>query len=77
MSKKREYDVTVIRRNEVTTFPKLETPVVNVLVTFVAAGLAPMTVTIPKDKHTPALEKRLIREAIEKKLEEKPETYKV
>lgn len=77
MSKRQEYDVTVIKREDVTTFPKLATPVVNVLVTYVAAGHPPRTVTIPKDKHTPDLEKRLIREDIEKKLKEKAETFKV
>lgn len=77
MIAKREYDVTVISRSEVTVFPKLATPVVNVLITYVAAGLPPRTVTIPKDKHTPILEKKMIREDIEKKLKEKVETFKV
>ena len=78
MSRERkEYDVTVIKRDEVTTFPKLATPVVNVLVTYVAAGKAPSTVTILKDKYTLDLEKRMIREDLEKRLKEKAETYKV
>ena len=77
MSERHEYDVTVIRRDEVTTFPKLETPVVSVLVTYVAAGLPPRTVTILKTEYTLDLEKRLIREDIEKKLKEKAETFKV
>ena len=77
MSKRREYDVTVIKRDEVTTFPKIAKPVVSVLVTYVAAGNPPRTVTIPKDKYTPDLEKRVIREDLEKKLKEKAETFKV
>ena len=77
MSKRQEYDVTVIKRDEVTTFPKIAQPVINVLITYVGAGLAPRTVTIPKDKYTPALEKKLIREDLEKKLKEKAETFKV
>lgn len=77
MSERREYDVTVIKRDEVTTFPKIATPVVNVLVTYVAAGLPPATVTIPKDKYTVELEKRLIREDIDRRLKVKPEVYRV
>ena len=73
----REYDVTVIVRDEVTTFPKIATPVVNVLVTYVAMGLPPHTVTIPKDEWTLDVEKTQIREDIEKRLKAKPESYKV
>ena len=74
---RREYDVTVIKREDVTTFPKLATPVVNRLITYVAMGLPPRTVTIPKDKWNVDLEKHVIREDLEKKLKEKAETYKV
>ena len=77
MAAEREYDVTVISRDEVTTYPKIATPVVNVLVTYVAAGLPPHTVTIPKDEHTLDVEKTRIREDIEKRLKAKPESYKV
>jgi len=74
---KKQYDVTVLSREEVTTFPKIAQPVVNVLVTYVAAGLPPHTITVRKDEWTPELEKKLIREDIERRLEEKPETYRV
>jgi len=74
---KKQYDVTVLSREEVTTFPKIAQPVVNVLVTYVAAGLPPATVTIPKDKWSPEEEKRVIREDIERRLKFKPETYRV
>jgi len=73
----KKYDVTVLSREEVTTFPKIAQPVVNVLVTYVSAGMPPATVTIPKDKWDPELEKRIIREDIERRLKRKPETYKV
>ena len=72
-----EFDVTVIKRDEVTTFPKIATPVINVLVTYVAAGLPPRTVTISKDKWTLDVEKKRIREDIEAELKKKPEVYKV
>ena len=78
MSREKEgFDVTVIKRDEVTTFPKIATPVINVLVTYVAAGLPPATVTISKDKYGLELEKRLIREDIERRLKVKPETFRV
>jgi len=74
---KARYDVTVLSREEVTTFPKIAQPVVNMLVTYVAAGLPPATVTIPKDEWSPEEEKRVIREDIERRLKFKPETYRV
>jgi len=74
---KPEYEVTVLARDEVTTFPKIRQPVETVLVTYVAAGLPPATVTIPKDEYSLELEKKLIKEDIEKRLKFKPETYKI
>lgn len=72
-----EFDVTVIKRDEVTTYPKIAQPVINVGVTYVAAGLAPKTVWIPKDEWTLDVEKKRIREDIEAELKKKPEVYKV
>jgi len=75
--KEPEISVTVIRRREVTTYPKIGQAVVNVLVTYVAAGLPPGTVTIPKDKYSVDLEKDLIRKDIQDRLQVRPESYKV
>ncbi|MBW2559506.1 MAG: hypothetical protein JRE40_01490 [Deltaproteobacteria bacterium] len=75
--KEKKYDVTVLSRDEVTTFPKIGQPVVNLLITYVAAGLAPYTITIPKDEWTPEKERELIRKSIEARLKVKPETFKV
>jgi len=72
-----EISVTVLSRDEVVTYPKLRTPVTNILVTYVAAGLPPATITIPKDEYSLELEKKLIKEDIQKRLKVKPETYKV
>jgi len=72
-----EYEVTVLSRQEVTTYPKIRQPVVTVMVTYVAAGLAPATVMIPKAEYSLDLEKKRIREDIEKRLKVKLETYKV
>jgi len=72
-----EYEVTVLSRQEVTTYPKIRQPVVTVMVSYVAAGLPPATVTIPKAEYSLDLEKKLIREDIERRLKIKPETYKV
>jgi len=77
VAEEEKYEVTVISRDTVTTYPKIRTPVENVLVTYVAAGLPPSTVTIPKEEHTPELERKLIRADIEKRLKMKPETFHV
>ena len=77
MAKKQEYNVTVISRDDVTTYPKVGVAVETRMVTYVAAGLPPNTLSILKEEWTPALEKKLIREDIEKRLKAKPETYKV
>jgi len=72
-----EYEVTVIARDDVTTYPKLGVAVETRLITYVAAGLPPSTISIPKEEWTLEVEKKLIREDIEKRLKMKPETYKV
>lgn len=77
MAEKEEFEVTVLSRDEVVTYPKIATPVTNVLVTYVAAGLPPRTVTIPKTEYSRELEQKLIREDIQKRLKMKPETYRV
>ena len=77
MAKKQEYNVTVISRDDVTTYPKVGVAVETRMVTYVAAGLPPNTLSIPKEEWTPALEKKLIREDIEKRLKAKPETFTV
>lgn len=46
-------------------------------ITYVAAGLAPATLTILKDEWTIELEKERIRAEIERRLELKAEAYKV
>ena len=77
MAEKEGFDVVVLSRDEVVTYPKIGTPVTNVMVTYVAAGLPPRTVTIPKTEYSKELEQKLIREDIQKRLKMKPETYRV
>jgi len=74
---KKEYNVTVLSRDDIATFPKLGQKVVTRLITYVAAGLPPYTVRIPKDKWTTELEKIQIRASIEARLAKKPEAYRV
>jgi len=74
---KKEYEVTILMRETVTTYPRIGEPVETTMITYVAAGLAPNTITIPKEKYSLELEKKLIREDIERRLKVKPETYKV
>lgn len=77
MSKKTEYNVTVLRREEFTTYPKLGQAVIVLSVTYIAEGLPPHAIIIPKAEHTPVKEKELIRKDIEARFKEKPETFKV
>jgi len=74
---KTEYDVTILSRDEVTTYPKLNQPATTVLVTYVAAGLPPHTLHIPKEGWSESKEKMLIRKSIEERLKARPEAYKV
>jgi len=74
---KKEYEVTILSRREITVYPRVGEEVKQLLITYVAAGLPPETITIDKEKWTLEREKAYIRERIEKRLKEKPETYKV
>lgn len=73
----KKYNVVILNRDTVTTYPRMDEPAKTVLVTYVAAGLAPHTLHIPEEKYSEPKEKKLIRQSIEKRLEKKPETYKV
>jgi len=77
MAKEPEYDVVVLAREEETRFPKIATPVIYMRITYVAAGLPPETIWIPKPEYSIEEEKKRIREDIERRLKLKPETYKV
>ena len=74
---KKEYDVTVLRRQEVKTYPKIGIEAKNMLVTYVAAGLAPATLTFPLQEYSEKKEKEQIRKHILERLQQKPETIKV
>ena len=74
---KKEYEVTILSRREITVYPEPNKPVKQILVTYVTPGLPPSTITIDKSKWTPDNEKRLIRADIEERMKWKPETYKV
>jgi len=72
-----EYEVTVLSREEIVEYPKIRTPVPVVMVTYVAAGLPPQAIKIPKEKWTKDLEREIIRKDIIRRLKVKPETFKV
>lgn len=78
MSEKQpEINVTIVRRREITTWPKIGVPVVNVLVTYVAADLPPATISIPKKEYTTKKEKEQIRLDVQSRKKLSPESYKV
>jgi len=71
------FEVEVLHRDEVVTFPRLRQPVEVVLVTYVAGRLPPAVVEIPKAEWTLEREKEIIRTDIERRLKFKPEVYVV
>jgi len=97
--KREEYEVEIIDRAVITTYPKLRQPALTSLVTYVAAGLPPDHISILLSEVAPKrepelakqiearkgplwdeyleVEKKRIREQVEKRLAVKPEVYKV
>ena len=74
---KKKYNVTVLSRGAEATFPKVGEPRMIRLITYIAAGLPPHTIRIPKDEWTPEAEQAAIRASIEDRLKVKPESYRV
>ena len=72
-----KYKVTVLGRKTIKIHKTIGELTEQVLITYTAAGLAPQTIFIMKDDYTLELEKKLILEAIEKRLKEKAESYEV
>jgi len=72
-----EYEVEILDRTEIVTFPKLRTPVKTYAITYVAAGLPPATIFIPVDEWSLEEEKKQIKEDIKRRLRFKPEVYRV
>jgi len=75
--KREEYEVTIISREEVTTYPRIGEAVRTVQVTYQAADLPPATIPILKAEYSLEEEKKRIREDIERRLKVKPEVYRV
>jgi len=74
---KQKYRVTILARDDVTTFTEEGEPVEVRRTVYVAAGLSPAPVEIPREEWTLEKEKELVRKDIERRLKEKPETYEV
>jgi len=72
-----EYEVEIIDRREIVTYPRIRQPLPTIAVTYVAADLPPETIFIPKEEYTAEEEKKRIRKRIEERLVFKPEVYKV
>jgi len=77
MSKKEEYNVVILSRAPVTVYPKLNVAEEQLIITYVAAGLWPGSITIKKADWNLPKERDLIRKDIERRLSEKTESYKV
>lgn len=78
MSKpKGEFNVTVLSRTEIETYPKLGVKESRTHTTYVAAGLAPKTIFMLTKEWTLQKEKTAIRVDIEARLKARPEAYTV
>ena len=75
--KKEEYEVEILSEDVIITYPKLGQPVETVAVTYVAAGLPPATIFIPKEEYSEEELKKRIREDIERRLKRRARTLKV
>jgi hypothetical protein len=71
------YEVTILSRDEVVTYPKVGKEARQIIVTYVAAGLPPASIFIPKEAYSPETEKKALKADIERRLKAKPETLRV
>jgi len=76
-AEKQKYKVTILARDDVTKFTEEGEPIEIKRITYVAAGLPPAPVEIPKAEYTLDKEKELVRKDIEERLKRKPEVYEV
>jgi len=67
----------VLSRRDIVIAAGLPTEFTQVLVTYDAPGLPPLTVFIAKAEHTPELERKLILEDIARRKAATPETFRV
>lgn len=74
---KAKYKVTIISRTEVTTFPKVNVPLVSKQITYQAEGLPPRTIWIKKDEWTLEKEKGILHADIDAQFAMKPEEIEV
>jgi len=72
-----KYSITVLSRLEMVIAQKLGKTVSQTVVTYVGADMGPAVLRIPTDEYNLELEKQLIREDIERRLQIKPEAYEV
>ena len=72
-----EHKVTVLSRNEITTYPSINDPQQQVIITYVGANLAPSSIRIMKDDYSLEAEKKAIRADIDRRLKQKAESYTV
>jgi hypothetical protein len=68
MSSSTETPYEVTDRFLVTDYPKIRQPVPTYLITYVAEGMAPVTVRLPKAEYSPEREKELIKADIQRRL---------
>lgn len=72
-----EHKVTILRRNEITTYPRINEPKQQMIITYIAADMAPASIRIMKDDWSLEVEKTLIKADIERRLKQKAESYTV
>lgn len=72
-----EIEITILDRAEMITYPTIEKEVKVMSITFIAPGIPPLTVRIPKEEYTPEREDEEIRKAIGEYKKVKPEIKRI
>jgi len=70
-------EVTILDRREITTYPKLKQPLVQLAITYAAAKLPPRTIFIEKAKWSKEAEVAAIKKDMDEQAKTKPETIEV
>lgn len=70
-------EVTILREEEILLYPTAEKGQVSIAVTYSTRDMPPWTVLIPKDEYTLELRAEKVRESIEQRRAQTPETIRI
>ena len=67
-------EITILGREEIVTYPKINQPAYQIAVTYATKDLPPKTIFIPKEEYSKEKEAELIKKDIEERRKTTPET---